>query len=556
MASSSKCIRTLSLFLAAIMILSFSFAASAFKIGAVTVSHGTCGENVTYTFYEEEHRLIISGSGQMKSFHPESLGTVRTIIIEEGVTSICPGFCRSVHLTELSVPDSIEVIGDYAFYGSGLTEFDFPANLKKIGNYAFAGNWLKKAVVPYGTEYIGSFAFMNCNDVDLSLPDTVTHIGESILYGTRKYNIFCGSDEDVLYASNHIVDARKINNKDKHVSGHFIVKPTVVSIADRAFMDIDTLTGITLPSTLEYIGDYAFWRCSSLEEIVIPDSVTYLGINAFERCSSIKKAVIGKGLEAIENDAFANCSSMKTLSLPERLKSIGERAFSECSALESVTIPRPVKTLSGSAFSGCKTLQTVSIPSGILEIGYQAFSQCSGLKTLNIENGVKYIEGSAFARCENLSDVTLPDSIKSIGGGAFNGCKALYEISLPDRIIGIGGDVFYGTGIYKNSKYRESGTNAIYIGNHLISARYVKGDEYTVKNGTITVAGGAFNETEVKKIHFPDSVKYIDNYVFDTKKLDSSITKTRYNITYIENYLISARDTAGKILDGTVLIAG
>lgn len=56
---------------------------------------------------------------------------------------------------------------------------------------------------------------------------------------------------------------------------------TVTKIGKSAFRDNDTISTITLPSTLTEIDDYAFYRLGRVNEVTIPFSVTRIGKSAF-----------------------------------------------------------------------------------------------------------------------------------------------------------------------------------------------------------------------------------------------------------------------------------
>jgi len=61
----------------------------------------------------------------------------------------------------------------------------------------------------------------------------------------------------------------------------------VTGILDRAFQDMTSLTGITIPNTVTSIQSQAFIGCTSLTSITIPNSVKTIGANAFKNCTSL-----------------------------------------------------------------------------------------------------------------------------------------------------------------------------------------------------------------------------------------------------------------------------
>lgn len=110
----------------------------------------------------------------------------------------------------------------------------------------------------------------------------------------------------------------------------------VTSIGEYAFRDCNSLTSITIPSSIREIKSYAFYNCSSINAITLPASITALGPGVFEGCSSIVSMNIPAGITAIEDEMFFGCSSLKTVILPASVASIGEQAFARCTSLLSV----------------------------------------------------------------------------------------------------------------------------------------------------------------------------------------------------------------------------
>ncbi|MBE7085526.1 MAG: hypothetical protein E7366_00015 [Clostridiales bacterium] len=81
--------------------------------------------------------------------------------------------------TEFVVPDGVKKIGDYAFYGTRkLLNVSLPQTLTEIGNYAFSICGITEIELPYGLETIGEAAFKDAlNLTNIVLPDSVTSFG-------------------------------------------------------------------------------------------------------------------------------------------------------------------------------------------------------------------------------------------------------------------------------------------------------------------------------------------------------------------------------------------
>lgn len=67
-------------------------------------------------------------------------------------------------ITELEVPDGVETIGAYAFYGcSSLESLTLPEGLTSVGKFAFSGcEKLKQVTIPESIAVLNIYAFRGC----------------------------------------------------------------------------------------------------------------------------------------------------------------------------------------------------------------------------------------------------------------------------------------------------------------------------------------------------------------------------------------------------------
>ena len=192
------------------------------------------------------------------------------------------------------------------------------------------------------------------------------------------------------------------------------------------------------------------------------------------------------------NDSFAGGTQVIIPSTyqSKAVTSIGSYAFEGCSGLTSVTIPESVTYIGSSAFYYCSGLTSVTIPDSVTSIGDYAFSYCSGLASVTIPDRVTSIGNNVFYDCSSLTSVTIPDSVTSIGYDAFSYCSGLTSITIPDSVTEIGNNAFYGTALYNDENNWQDGV--LYLGKHLIEAKYNIKGSYKIKQGTITIANYAF----------------------------------------------------------------
>ena len=122
---------------------------------------------------------------------------------------------------------------------------------------------------------------------------------------------------------------------------------TIVSIGAAAFAGYDSLTSITIPSSVTSIGDSAFAKCSGLTSITIPNSVTSIGESVFSSCSGLTSITIPNSVTSIGNEAFDYCESLTSVTIGSGVTSIGSGAFQSCISLTSVTIEATTPPTSG-----------------------------------------------------------------------------------------------------------------------------------------------------------------------------------------------------------------
>ncbi|MCR4955317.1 MAG: leucine-rich repeat domain-containing protein [Lachnospiraceae bacterium] len=110
-------------------------------------------------------------------------GTKEFYRVEDGVTTIMDNaFYDKGFLIELTLPESVDSIGDYAFkLCFKLTHITLPKKVRHFGTGVFQQcHGLKKVDLPYGVEKIDSGMFLSCTSMEeLTIPSTVKEIDPS-----------------------------------------------------------------------------------------------------------------------------------------------------------------------------------------------------------------------------------------------------------------------------------------------------------------------------------------------------------------------------------------
>ena len=500
-----------------------------------TVDSGTCGENVSWTLYDNG-KLVISGTGKMYDYddygnnlspfyYKKSL--LKEAVVEEGVTSIgVHAFYDCSGLTSMSIPNSVISIGDYAFRNcSGLISINISNSVTSIGEYAFYFcSSLTSIRFPDGLISIGDYAFYSCGSLtSINIPNSVNSIGDYAF----------GSCDGLIRIS---------------------LPNELTSIGDYLFYNCTDLTSIIIPNSVTKIGDYAFYRCKCLTTINIPENVISIGHYSFGECEKLTSISIPESVTIIRNSSFSGCIGIENIKvdeynnvfdtredcnaiietknnkliygckqtvIPHSVTSIGSCAFEECKNLTSIAIPNSVTLIDEAAFRGCSGLTSISIPDSITSIGDYAFYGCSGLTSISIPNGVASIGNYTFYLCSGLKSINMPNSVAKIGSYAFGYCTGLTSISIPEKVTSINVSAFsYCKGLEiiivdeKNTVYdsREN-CNAIIKSE---TNELIYGCKATViPDSVVSIGDYAFYECSgLTSISIPNSVISIGNSAF------------------------------------------
>ena len=414
------------------------------------IDSGTCGEDLTWTL-TYNGVLTISGTGDMKDYSQWNgkKDIIKNVIVMYGVTSIGGyAFSGCSSLTSITIPNSVKSIGEGAFFsctsltsiaipnsvtsiGEGafsdctsMTSITIPNSVTKIGDLAFDGcTSLTSITIPNSVTSIGRYAFLDCSSLtsvtignsvtsigdwafygcssltSITIPNSVKSIGRDAFSGTGIYNNESNWENDVLYISNCLIEAKT------KISGSYTIKDNTRLLAESAFYGCTSLTSVTIPNSITSIEYETFQDCSSLTSVTIPNSVTSIGSDAFSGCSSLTSLTIPNSVTSIGGGAFYGCTSLISVTIPNSITSIEYNTFLDCSSLTSITIPNSVTSIGRDAFSGCSSLTSITIPDGVTSIEYDAFEDCTSLLSVTIGNGVTSIGRYAFSDCTSLTTI-------------------------------------------------------------------------------------------------------------------------------------------------------
>ena len=562
---------------------------------------------------------------------PESLKTLgysafkackllKTIKIPSGVTAIpdqCFDGCSS--LENVTIPEGVTTIGDYAFGYCKLNALTLPESLEKIGGYAFTGNKSLKSVnIPAKVKTIGAWAFSFCGLTDLVIPEGVQTIDGSAFYGNSLQNltlpstitsigneafrcnlqsIICNAatppmlgdnafssgimpdvkvplasiaayrkaygwkDFSNYYGGEEIIDgvAYRIDDKGAYVQAAIMTESEVslaenvafegaqyplYKIADNAFAGNGSITLVTVPSTVETIGSNAFdgvtYPIIKIKATMPPVLASKLPmLSAIVPPASVKAykaANYWKEMTIIgegKNDIEVTTSA--TVDLTEAIMT---QAKITPASVTSIKVHGPLTNddIINALNTNMRSCYAIDLSDAEIEaLPDGAFNGKIGLLEITLPAGLKAIGNNAFNGCFALrNEVTIPAGVETIGSNAFKGCKnAKFNPALPETLTAIGDYAFQNcANLYAVTLPASLQT----IGDHAFEASNVQ--EAVLPAGLKIIGAYAFRHcSNITRVTLPDGLTTLGEGAF--QQCEALVTADLMNpmeITSIPRY--------------------
>lgn len=332
-------------------------------------------DTLTWDFNADNGLLSIHGEGPMRDYFDEDAewaqyrDNILAVSLDDGITSV--GSCAFYDfpvLTQVRLPDSVEVIDAYAFdYDIELRSITIPSSLRYVGERAFYNTLLWEPadlVFPEGCEYIGDYAFHSAlkSGGIVSLPSTLEYLGSQSFTNSYLSDFVISEDNGSFCVKEHAIytkNMKEIRMLAPVTEGltEFRIPDGVEKIPAECFNVIHGIESIYIPASVTNISEGAFFSTFELKEIVVDEAnQKYRSENGLLLSSDGTlllawpdgieggKLVIPNGVERIGDYLFygrfdENC----VVVLPEGLKEIGTMSLPY--SMASLTLPASLETI-------------------------------------------------------------------------------------------------------------------------------------------------------------------------------------------------------------------
>lgn len=488
---------------------------------------------------DTEYRVTRLGDGCF-----DRCSALTSVSIPEGVTELgndCFACCDA--LTSISIPEGVTKLGNNCFaFCNSLTSVSIPEGVTELGHNCFAYADLSEIILPESVKTIGDECFSKCHHTAVKFGSNIEHIGSNAFSSISQFEIndklkslgdrAFGDNLRLLKVNTTTPPQLTSANMGYSEDEAYNILAIVPANGDDVYKKNPKWQGFHIVETAPTKTVYMTGKYPLSEEIAtttqqMPGSVTSLAIVgplADDDWNIIKRNLIscydldlsGVKNTEIPNEVFKDNKHILSLKLPNGLKTIGASTFSGCSNLTINELPATLESIGDDAFYKCTVFDVDALPASLKSIGNAAFSNCKRLQITELPASLEFIGEAAFRDCSRLINLDMSATkVTVIKPYTFLNCTKLRNIALPEKLTAIRGDVYKESGAFQNTAI-----------NFITFPESLQEIEYYAFAGTPVISielpqsfdhigqGAFFDCSKIKSVSLPPSISDIDESAF------------------------------------------
>ena len=291
-----------------------------------------------------------------------------------------------------------------------ITQIKITGNPTYIGSHAFRSTSIKEITIPASVEKIGNYALIYCRELE-----------EIKLAGDNDNRDFYVEDGVLYenYTENGESGVELRFYPGAKTTGEFKIPEGVTALGPNS-MQTGRFSSVTFPDSLRSINSYALCGCVNLTSVTLPDGVTFgserevnvnKGAGAFSGCTSLAEVKnFPADIEAIPIGIFQGDVALTSFTIPEGIKELKDRCFSD-TGITDITVPASVTTLGNGILGGVNTSEvTVHFAKGsqLQSVGKNIFNRMPYKAIFDMSDEAAIDAFTKAGYTIDMSGVTIP----------------------------------------------------------------------------------------------------------------------------------------------------
>lgn len=370
-----------------------------------------------------------------------------------------------VYTGEVVIPEKVKIasvdytvvgVGKMAFADANLKKLTLPSTIKYAAWGSFWGAILPdKFVIPESIDSIGENAFWGTNITTLDLSNVKSLQADAFNECKSLEKVVIGSKLDSIP---YDCFASCVALKD------ITFPPTLKRIGRFAFMECNSLDSIMIPEGVEALEGYCFGKCEGAVKAVIPESVVEFGDGVLGACTKLTDVKLPSHLTVLPEFTFGYCASLQEYEVGDKVEKLGNEAFKYCLGLKSITLPACLKEIGTDAFLKTPVLRTVVVKAQVPPTG-AVFADTTYLEgTLFVPAGTldAYKAADGWSKFKNIQEMeptgitnayAAEVKVVAVGGGvnveaATDAPVAVYAVNGTQEYAGKAGFIALDRGMH------------------------------------------------------------------------------------------------------------